>query len=112
MILVAAAAVLLQAAIKKVLPHRLETASAGSVVLLFLALGVILGRIGSQVCTICRCIGGSIRGILCRGFRGRLRGGHRVFRRQKARLNGAVRLLVRNIQRTAVTACQAIATGI
>lgn len=73
MILVAAAAVLLQAAIEKVLPHRLETASAGSVVLLFLALGVILGRIGSQICTICRCIGGSIRGILCRGFRGRLR---------------------------------------
>ena len=65
MILVAAVAVLLQAAIKKILPHRLETASAGSVVLLFLALGVILGRIGSQVCT----IGGSIRGILCRGFR-------------------------------------------
>lgn len=67
MILVAAVAVLLQAAIKKILPHRLETASAGSVVLLFLTLGVILGRIGSQVCTICRCIGGSIRGILCRG---------------------------------------------
>lgn len=64
MILVAASAVLLQAA-KKILPHRLETASAGSVVLLFLVLGVPLGRIGSLVCTICRFIGGSIRGILC-----------------------------------------------
>lgn len=59
MILVAASVVLLQAA-KKILPHRLETASAGSVVLLFLALGVILGRIGSQVCTICRWAAASV----------------------------------------------------